>query len=132
MQDLEIKIRRSIGKKKVTNAGTVLVEQLETESSEEDFELEPAQCLQTMASGDDGPPVFNTNEISDDFGQTGGARRYSFSKAWTGKERKSGGLELGKILEEMPEQRKPALINVEAITEKKELGIEIEEDDYEF
>ena len=85
-----------------------------------------------MPSGDDGPPVFNTNEISDDFGQTGGARRYSFSKAWTGKERKSGGLEPGKILEEMPEQQKPAPINVEAIAEKKELGIEIEEDDYEF
>ena len=42
VQNLELKIRKSFGKKKETKAGNVLVEQLLTESSDEDFELEPA------------------------------------------------------------------------------------------
>ena len=42
---MELMIRKSFGKQRITKAGGVLVENFETESSDEDFELEPADHL---------------------------------------------------------------------------------------
>ena len=42
IQNLEQKIKKIASQVKSTKAGNVLVEQLLTESSDEDFELEPA------------------------------------------------------------------------------------------
>ena len=39
VQELEAKIQKSIGKRKSMLAGSVIVEQLQTESSDEEFEL---------------------------------------------------------------------------------------------
>ena len=45
VDDLEAMIKKSFTKKRITQAGGVLVEELQTESSDEDFELESAKSL---------------------------------------------------------------------------------------